>query len=173
MNDHGANEHVKEVYAKFGLAVYLAQVLEHGLANALVSAELIPRRAFKSVPKEQWEIEFSALLDLQFQQTLGRLIHSLKKATTVPVDLEILLTEALEKRNFLTHHFFRERAEVFMSHEGREQMIAELQSAQKLFEHADERLCAVERPLREKYGLSDKKLKPYMDEYFKKHSHDL
>jgi recombinational DNA repair ATPase RecF len=173
MNDHGADEHVKDVYAQFGLAVYLAQVLEHGLASALVSAELIPRRAFKPVPKEQWETEFSAFLDLQFQQTLGRLIRSLKKATTVPDDLEILLTEALERRNFLTHHFFRKRAEVFMSHEGRQQMIAELQGAQELFEYADERLCAVERTLREKCGLSDKKLKPYIDEYFKKHSHDL
>ena len=30
------NTHIKEVYAQFGLAVYYAQVLEHGMVNALV-----------------------------------------------------------------------------------------------------------------------------------------
>jgi len=33
MSDDNADEHVKTVYAHFGLALYLAQVLEHGLAN--------------------------------------------------------------------------------------------------------------------------------------------
>jgi hypothetical protein len=36
------DEHVKTVYAHFGLAVYLAQVLEHGLVNALVFVDLLP-----------------------------------------------------------------------------------------------------------------------------------
>jgi hypothetical protein len=54
--------------------------------------------------------------------------------TTVPNDLEGLLTEALKKRNFLTHHFFRERAELFMSRHGREKMIQELERAQKIFD---------------------------------------
>ncbi|WP_269077590.1 hypothetical protein [Xanthomonas cannabis] len=31
--DHG--EQVKEIYARFGLAIYQAQCLEHGLVNAL------------------------------------------------------------------------------------------------------------------------------------------
>jgi len=35
-------EHIKEVYAHFGLAIYLAQVLEHGIVNALVCADFVP-----------------------------------------------------------------------------------------------------------------------------------
>tara|TARA_R110001583_G_C5419106_1_gene387649 strand:- start:39 stop:200 length:162 start_codon:yes stop_codon:yes gene_type:complete len=47
-------EHVKDVYAHFGLAMYLAQVLEHGIVNALVYTDLIPRRAKDIASSEQW-----------------------------------------------------------------------------------------------------------------------
>jgi len=44
VSEYDEDEHVKEVYARFGLAVYYAQVLEHGLVNALVVLDLIPNR---------------------------------------------------------------------------------------------------------------------------------
>jgi hypothetical protein len=112
-------------------------------------------------------------MDQQFEQTLGRLIRALRSVTSVPADLEGLLAKALEKRNFLTHHYFRERAETFMSREGRDQMIEELEQAHKLFQTADDRLTEVARPLREKYGLSDERLQPFEEEYFKTFKHDL
>ena len=55
-----------------------------------------------------------------------------------------------------------------MSRDGREKMIQELEQAQKLFDEADERLTEVAKPLREKYGLSDERLKPFKEEYFKR-----
>jgi hypothetical protein len=173
MTDENSNDQVKTVYAHFGLAVYLAQVLEHGLANALMCTELLPRRAGKPVPRKQWEEEFNAFMEQQFKHTLGRLIQRLESITSVPDDLEDLLTEALAKRNFLAHHYFRERAEPLMSHSGREQMIAELHEAQKLFERADDRLDKVTTPLLEGYGLTDDKLKPFMDEYMARFANDL
>ena len=112
-------------------------------------------------------------MDKRFEETLGRLIRNLKSVASVPADLEGLLAKALKRRNFLTHHFFRERAEMFMSREGREKMIEDLKSAQQLFDAADERLTQVATPLREKYGLSDERLQPFMDEYFKKIENDL
>jgi len=142
MSQDSRDEHVKTVYAHFGLALYLAQILEHGLANALISAELLPRRTGKPVPKTQWEADF---------KPLGRLISGLRKATSVPVDLEALLTTALKTRNFLAHHFFRERAESFMSCDGREKMIKELESAQRLFEAADEKLTVESDSLRRRF----------------------
>lgn len=173
MGEDDADEHVKTVYAQFGLALYLAQVLEHGLANALMCAELLPRRAGKPVPRKEWEVKFDAFMDQQFEQTLGRLVRGLRNATSVPTELEGLLTNALKTRNFLTHHFFRERAEAFMSCDGREAMIHELERAQGLFELADEKLTEVAKPLREKYGLSDERLKPFEEEYLKRFKHDL
>lgn len=171
MNDNSRDEHVKTVYAHFGLVLYLAQVLEHGLATALICAELLPRRAGKPVPRKQWEAEFGQFMNQQFEQTLGRLIRVLRTATAVPTDLEGLLTDALNTRNFLTHHFFRERAESFMSRDGRDKMIQELKRSQKLFAAVDERLTEVARLLREKYGLSDERLKPFEEKYLKRFKH--
>jgi hypothetical protein len=173
MHDSAQDEHVKTVYAHFGLAMYLAQVLEHGLANALICAELLPRRAGKPVPRKQWEAEFDTFMDQQFQQTLGRLIRALKSATSVPPDLEGLLTAALEKRNFLAHHYFRERAEAFMSREGRDNMIEELEGVHKLFDDADAKLTEIAKPLRERYGVTDERLRPFEEEYLKSFKHDL
>jgi hypothetical protein len=173
MKDADAEDHVRTVYAQFGLALYLAQVLEHGLANALVLAELIPRRAGKPIPRNEWEAEFNAFLGQQFEQTLGRLIQGLKRATAVPADLKGLLARALQTRNFLSHHFFRERAEAFMSREGREEMLEELGRAQKLFEAADARLTEVVKPLGEKYGLTEERMRPIEEAYLAKIKHDL
>ena len=38
------DEQHKEIYAHFGLAIFTAQVLEHGIVNALVCCDLIPNR---------------------------------------------------------------------------------------------------------------------------------
>jgi hypothetical protein len=173
--EHGdyRDEHVNNVYAYFGLAMYFAQVLEHGIANTMMCAELLPRRDGKPVPKKAWEAEFDAFMNEQYQQTLGRLIRALKNATSVPPDLEGILTAALEKRNYLAHHYFRERAEAFMSWKGREKMIEELQGAQKLFDDADARITAVERQLREKYGLTNERLRPWEEKYLKSFERDI
>ncbi len=173
MNEDSKDERVKTVYAHFGLALYLAQVLEHSLANALMYAELLPRRAGKPVSRKQWRAEFDGFMNQQFERTLGRLIRGLGKATTVSTNLECLLTDALKTRNFLAHHFFRERAESFMSRDGRDRMIEELEQAQKLFEVADERLTEVAKPLRERYGLTDEKLKPFEQGYINNFENDL
>jgi hypothetical protein len=173
MDQDSNDEQVKTVYSHFGLALYLAQVLEYGLANALMCAELLPRRAGKPIPRKHWEAEFDLFMNQQFEKPLGRLVGGLRKVTSVPADLEGLLTTALKTRNFLAHHFFRERAEPFMSRDGREKIIQELERAQRLFEAADERLTEIAKPLREKYGLTDEKLEPFEQEYLNKFKNDL
>jgi hypothetical protein len=152
------NEHTKNVYAHFGLAVYFSQVREHGLVNTLLFADLLPSRAPAVKTRGQWEKAFDSFMDDHFRTTLGRMIQSLQSAVAVPVDLESLLRVALEKRNWLAHHYFRERAEDFMTENGRNKMIAELDEARDLFEKADNRLGELMKPLREKYGFTDEKI---------------
>lgn len=167
------DEHVKSVYAHFGLAVYLAQVLEHGLANALVFLDLLPNRADNPVPRKQWEAEFDSFLERNFETTLGKMIRSLKAVTPIPSDLEAVLTDALTKRNFLAHHFFRERSDAFVSHEGRERMIEELQNAQALFDGADTKLSEATKSAREKYGFTDERAEQFLKQHLSKIKHDL
>jgi hypothetical protein len=158
MRKHDEDEHVKEVYARFGLAVYFAQVLEHGLVNALVILDLIPSRRHLARSPDEWGAEVDAFMDRHFQATMGRLMRSLRAVTQVEADLEQLLNDALSKRNWLAHDFFRERATEFMTADGREQMLREADGCRDLFQSADKRLETIVAPLRKKAGITDELL---------------
>ena len=166
--EHDPNEHVKEIYAHFGLALYLAQVLEHGLVIALVYADMIPNRK-----PNQTRADFDLFLDKHFETTMGKMIQNFKKHVAVPIEFEQLLLDARTKRNFLAHHYFRERADDFMKEAGREKMILELKAAQKLFEQTDDTLSEVVRPLRIKLGFTDEMVEASNREYIAKINPDL
>lgn len=168
-----ADEHVKTVYAHYGLALYLAQCLEHGIANALVYVDLIPRKARAVRTREEWTAEFDLFMGRSFEQTLGRLIRDLRESTTVPSELEDKLTFALRQRNWLAHYFFRERAEEFMSARGRDSMICELEEGQQLFQAADDLLGQTIKPIREKHGFTDDRLEKFYTDYVYKIERDL
>ena len=36
---------VREVYSRYGLAMFMAQVLEHGMVNAMIVVQLLPARS--------------------------------------------------------------------------------------------------------------------------------
>ncbi|MFH1674662.1 MAG: hypothetical protein ABIF87_14725 [Pseudomonadota bacterium] len=164
MKTYDEDEHVKTVYAHFGLAFYFAQVLEHGIVNMLVFVDLLPKRAGKPIPRKQWIKELDLFLNSHFQMTLGKMIRSFKEVMDVPEDLEILLSTALKKRNFLAHDYFRERATEFMSYQGREKMIEELDKNKLFFEQADTRLNEIIEPLRKRSGITDEHLQKALDE---------
>ena len=147
-------EHVKTVYAHFGLAIYASQVLEHGLANAILVLDLVPRAASVATP-ETWPDQVDSFYEGQFRKTLGQLIGGMTKLTSVPSELEGHLARALDRRNWLSHHYFRERAQDFLSERGRDKMIAELEEAQELFYEADRALERVLKPIGERYGYTE------------------
>ncbi len=108
MESDDKDEHVKTVYAHYGLAMYLAQVLEHGLVNALVFLDLLPSRIGKPISRSRWEVEFDAFMERNFEATLGKMIRNLKAVVAVHSDLEVSLQDALWRRNLLAHSFFRD-----------------------------------------------------------------
>ena len=147
-------DQIRDVYAHFGLAVYLAQVLEHGIVNAMVAGRLPYRDGVT-------RSDIDAFMGDQFEKPLGRLIAALGGNTAVPDALSSKLREALKKRNWLAHHYFRERAVEFMNESGRSTMIDELKLAQALFQEVDATLSAVVRPIEERYGITKDKLAEY------------
>ena len=158
MTEYDHTPHVREVYARYGLAVYCAQVLEHGLVNALVILDLIPSRRHLARSSEEWGADVDAFMDRHFEATMGRMMRNLRDVTEVSVDLDRLLSDALNKRNWLVHDYFRERAMEFMSRAGREQMLCEVDECRDLFQAADERLEEIIAPLRNQAGITDKLL---------------
>jgi hypothetical protein len=171
MQSQDIGDHTKEVYARYGLAMYCAQVLEHGLANALMIVELVPTRRHLVETREQWTQEADAFEARAFKSTMGRLLKRLRDVTVVPPDLDALLDEALESRNWLAHDFFRERALEFMTYPGREQMIHEVDDCRARLEIADQRLADVIQPLRERAGITEEVLEQARQKLFSTRPH--
>ena len=148
MTEDEKSEQCKEVYAHAGLALYWGQCLEKSLENFLT---LHARASGECVTLA----ELDALEERVEAQTLGRLLTDTRKRVRFEKGAEELLATALERRNFLAHHFFKERAEAFMSRAGRDQMIAELDEICELFRKADVVASVICKALQKVLGISD------------------
>lgn len=142
------NDIVRDTYAHYGLAMYQAQVLEHGIVNAMVYARLPDRHRITRG-------EIDAFMGRQFERTLGALLRELEKYVPACPALAADLASALRMRNRLAHEYFRERALTFMTNEGCLTMIQELQGCQAVFSDVARRLNDLVRPIGERFGVTD------------------
>lgn len=135
----------KEMCAYYGAAMHMAQVLEHGIVNALFFLDFLPR-------KRDWtDEEYEEFFEENFSKTFGKLVHFLKKITTVPADLESLIHRSNKRRNHLAHTFFRESMDVLYAG-GFEEIVTALNEDIELFSETDKRLTALLEPLWLKAG---------------------
>jgi len=158
---------IRDLYAQAGVALYLSQVLEHGIVNILVLADMLVlmKKARKQGVKPTAEkvAEYIALAEdaeeQHYKRTMGNLLRTLyQQEIELPSGLEELLNEALERRNRIAHRFFRERALEIANHEGRVVAIAELKEMQEVFNRADAPLEKIFRQMALKLGLSQDRL---------------
>lgn len=154
MKFESTSEHVKEVYARYGLAVYMSQVLEYGIVIGFIILDLIPSKRHRAKSKEEWRQMVDEFTDGHFKKTMGRLITELKMVAQVPKELEDRLEKALKLRNRLVHRYFRERDAEFLSYAGRELMLQELGEARNLFKEVDEKLEQILIPLLHESGVT-------------------
>ena len=152
-------EEVREVFARYGRAVYAASCVETGLAIALMHVEFMAqshgraRRERKAPSRAEWQAMFDAYLARQHGLTLGTLIDRFRSVWRVEPALDDLLQAALDRRNFLIHGYFRERAVDFAHSAGRAAMIEELDAAHDLLSRADEAVQAAVAPILPKLGI--------------------
>ena len=90
-----------------GMASFQAQSVEHSLVSLFA--------ATFALENEAWEQRVRALMDTRYNQTLGKLIHDAAKELQLTVELTLELEDVLKKRNWVTHHFFREYGAVGLS----------------------------------------------------------
>ena len=151
-------EEVKDIYANFGLAIYQAQCLEHALVNALVFLDHIPNKRRFAKSASEWADSLDSFMESKFEHTLGRMIRELGTVTTVDAGLQDLLSQALKRRNWLAHGYFKDRASDFLTVKGRAKMRSELEESQELLANADAALEIAIKPARERIGLTDEVL---------------
>jgi hypothetical protein len=113
-----------ELYAEFGMAAELAQVLEVAAGNVALGFLAMFVKTDEITP-EQTEM-YRAIVDDVNRKTFGSLLKHLKKTINLSDSIFKVIDEALERRNYLTHHFFRSHNFALYSKSGRETMSAEL-----------------------------------------------
>jgi hypothetical protein len=117
-----------EVYAEFGLAAETGQTLEVEVGNfclAYIGLFFKPDQ----ITDEHREMLRSVVNDLN-RKTLGKLVKMIKTSATFDQTFLAVVEAALERRNYLIHHFLRSNNLAINSVEGRRTMIAELKKIQ-------------------------------------------
>ena len=160
-------EQFKELCAYYGAAMYFAQVLEHGIANALMFLDLIPKSKARYTPAEH-----DAFFEGQFAKTLGNLIKSLKAVAPLPADLEAALVQSKERRAYLAHHFFREAIDdVYLGEY--EKRLAQLEEHRAFFQDTDTKLQEFVKPVMVRYGVTEAWLEQAVRGYSQHIQHGL
>ncbi|MGN6237885.1 hypothetical protein [Dyella sp.] len=138
----------KRLCARYGLAMYFVQVLEHGIVNALVWLDLHGKTGGRWSPEQ-----YDAYYDARFSETLGELTKRLAKRGQIPDDLLARLNEANRRRRLLAHHFFREAADD-VALEQVDRLIAGLEGDRQFFHDTDRMLEAFLEPVLTQHGFT-------------------
>ncbi len=137
---------IREVYATFGLAYYHSECLHRGLCMILAWEGLPPPDLITRPRVEE-------LLANAFTLTLGDVAAKLEGV--LPTELSDQLREAVDRRNFLAHHFWFERVDVMLSVKGVRGVIAELDLAGELFGRLDAKIFNWSERQHRELGLTD------------------
>jgi hypothetical protein len=160
-------EQQKEVYARFGLAAYHAQVFEHGVANLLLIAELVKAKGIVRT-QQAWETLVDHVLDSSFQLTLGNMVRRLFEAITLDAAAKDMINAAKRNRDELCHRFFREHAEDFMTSAGRLRMLDRIETLGSEICAATAAMELIEGATAKLIGISPEKTAEYAEAYRRK-----
>src|SRR5881409_3407281 len=108
-------EQNREDYAHAGLTLQMAQILEHAIVNSMIVLALVPKSKGKVATVDEWYQQHDAYQEMQFAQTLGRLVGAVRAVATMSDELVADLQDCTDMRNYLAQHFFRERTEAVMN----------------------------------------------------------
>ena len=155
------NRQKREVFARFGCAMYYSQCFEQQIRLMLTT---MYNNRFLTVPPEDRDSFYSEYL----KDTLGKMVKVLGEKTKLSQALEERLKQAVDLRNWLAHHYFYERAREILTQDGRESMISELQDTADVFRVLDIEFTEVSRKWACKLGITqedvDTEIKRYLSE---------
>jgi hypothetical protein len=127
---------IREVFAYYGRAMYCGQVLEKAI-GIMLSSVYAP-----TSPEQMSKYRYHDLMQENLKKTLGHLLSTFRERAK-PEDIsaiEAKLDIALERRNWLAHDYWWDRAVELNTSDGRERMLTELEECTSLFEEVTESL---------------------------------
>jgi hypothetical protein len=151
-------EMTKEVYAFFGRAYFLSECVHRGLCNLYA---LLSFRSKSDITGPRLEEK----LKQAFSLTLGQIAE--KARPFLPETIQIELDKAIERRNYLAHHFWFERCHLMPSPEGLEELRSELIELANLFRKLDQDIENFLEPKFRVYGIDDTLIQLCLDDVMK------
>jgi hypothetical protein len=148
---------VREVFAHFGRAMYMANCIERNIAAVLIYVQWRPSLK-PPMTREQYEASYDAYYADLERLTMGALLRRLRSCDDVPDRLVSLLERCLEVRNTFTHHYFWTRAGEFTIHDGQLMMIKECDDATAFFGEASNELLRYAEPYLKAHGVTENEL---------------
>jgi hypothetical protein len=166
---------IRETFAYYGRAVYASSVVEVALAHVLLFAQFLKKvrdnyvaTKGKGFDRKQYERDFDTFMAEQFAQTMGNLMRRVEKFSGFDDSLKAKIAEAKTRRDFLTHHYWRERSVEFGTSAGRGRMRAELNADTDMFDKLDRDIDAASAPLRANLGIKDEMLEDYSRKFMER-----
>ena len=141
----------REIFARYGSAMYFSQCLEQQIALMLSS---MYNESFLQVAPEERDSFFNK----NIRKTLGTMANDLKHVACLSEDLEVKLIEAVKLRNYLAHRYFSERDRDILVEEGREKMIVELQDWADTLRNLDNEFTDLLRSWLHHKGVSEEEI---------------
>lgn len=146
-------ELIKEVYARFGLAYYFGECLHKQLCLIYTLGEYQDSSVITK-PRVEERMKYA------FSLTLGVLKNEI--LNLIPNEFRDELSQAVNKRNYLSHHFWFEKAHLFFPTTGIYKMINELEEYQKCFEQIDSKLTKAFENRFKSLGITDDLVNKYL-----------
>ena len=156
-------ENLHQLYAEFGMAAEKAQVLELEAGNVVLSfvALTVDPKNISHTDKAGYK----KLIDEVDRKTLGNLLRQVRKIVEFDSSSEEIISEALRKRNYLVHSFFKTHNFAIFDEEGRIKMRKELSDISEQMDIAHKRLTSISNLLEKVSGreLSAEKANEFME----------
>lgn len=130
INFENVTSEAKDTFAHFGYVGCLLQNFEKGLA-VLLQGEIALENNGK-IPYDKYQEEITKL----YKCNLGGLLKKLRKRTIISTEIEELLVNTLNGRNYLIHDYFYHNESKAMVTDGRLSIIHELIEDQTMFSEA-------------------------------------
>jgi hypothetical protein len=147
----------------------MASHLELQLAFALVLGEFLTKIRKKAeqmggISKKQYRAELDAYQKDQFAQTMGQIIRRVQVLPVFDETLRSQLAEAKKRRDFLIHHFWRERTMAIATLEGMHEVQDELHEHAAIFHDLAKAIDDALKPIRISIGMNDEEVETFAEE---------
>ena len=123
-------EDIDSVFTQFGWTIYSAQCLEKQLALLLING-------CNPISQKMTTLRYDELLENNLDHTFGTLATNIKEIIPLPIDISEKLDLAVEKRNWIAHTYWWDRASEINNTNGRQKMLIELNELNSLFTELD------------------------------------